>query len=68
MVLYANIKIFGESQQQPNQNKEMKIPESVLLSLFMRDHEKATPLMPPSNGLSGTKCIGVIHPKGPEKI
>ena len=27
-------------REQPNQNKEMTIPESVLLSLFMRDNEK----------------------------
>ena len=27
-------------QEQPNQNKEMKIADSVLLNLFMRDNEK----------------------------
>ena len=50
---------------QPNQNKEMKIADSVLLSLFMRDHESATSLTLPSTGLSGIQCIGVIDPEGP---
>ena len=39
-VLYANIKISGESREQPNQNKEMKTANLFLLSLFMRDNEK----------------------------
>ena len=28
-------------REQPNQNKEMKIADSVLLSQFMRDNEKS---------------------------
>ena len=51
----------------------MKISDSVLLNVFMRDNEKsATSLTPPSIGLTGIqcstlKCIGVIDPEGPEK-
>ena len=34
-------------REQPNQNKEMKIADSVLLSLFMRDNEKVQHLLRP---------------------
>ena len=40
-------------QEQPNQNNEMKIGDSVLFSLFMRVNISATFLTTPSTGLSG---------------
>ena len=39
-------------QEQPNQNKGMKIADSVLFSLFMRDNEKCNI----SHALSGIQC------------
>ena len=40
-------------REKPNQNKEMKIADSVLLSLFMRENEKCKSLTPASTGISG---------------
>ena len=40
-------------REQPNQNKEMKISESVLMSLFMRDNRKYNIFHAPSTSLSG---------------
>ena len=56
----------------------MKVADSVLLSLFMRDNEKCNISHAPSTGLSGIKfserhsilnikCTGVIDLQGPEK-
>ena len=39
------------SREQPNQIKEMKIADSVLMSLFVRDNEKCNI----SHALSGTQ-------------
>ena len=38
------------TREQLNQNKEMKIADSVLLSLLKRDNEKCNSLTPPSTG------------------
>ena len=59
-------------QEQLNQNKEMKIADLILLSLFMRDNEKCNIPHAPYHQLKrhsilNTKCIGVIDPAGPEK-
>ena len=58
-MLINNMKNLGKKsipipREQPNQNKEIKIADSVLLSLFMRNNKKsATSLTPHSTGLSG---------------
>ena len=60
------------SREQPNQNKEMKIADSVLLSVFMRENERCNISHTPSTNLSGIQfsiliTIGVIDPEEPEK-
>ena len=60
-------------REQPNQSKEMKIADPVLLSLFMRDNEKCNISHDPWHGLElysflNIKCIGVIDPEGQPKI
>ena len=52
------------------QNKEMKIADTVLWSLFMRDNEKyhAPYYRLERYSVLKTKCIGVVDPEGPEKI
>ena len=60
-------------RDRPNQNKEMKIADSVLLSLFRRDNEKWNISHAPSTNwlkrysVLNAKCIGEIDPEGPEK-
>ena len=52
-------------REQPNQNKEIKIADTVLLSLFnirLKIMKCATSLMPPSIGLSLGKCLfGIVE-------
>ena len=51
-------------------NKEMKIADSVLLSLFKKGNEKCNISHAPWHRYSilNTNCINVIDPEGPEKI
>ena len=56
-------------REQPNQNKEVKLADSVLLSLF--NNEKCNISHAPSTGLSGIQFSilnGIIDPEGPERF
>ena len=54
-------------REQPNRNKEMKISDSVLLGLFVRDNEKCnTSHQLEWYSILHPKCAGVIDPEGPE--
>ena len=67
------LKNSGKSQSlESNQNKEIKIADSVLLSLFMRGNEKCNISHAPQHRLEwysihNNKCIGDIDAEGPEK-
>ena len=55
------------SRKEPNQNYEMKIADSFLLSLFMTQNEKCSiSLSEAPYSIHNTKSIGVIDPEGPD--
>ena len=66
IILYGKSRSL--SREQPNQNKEMKIADSVSLSLFIRDNEKCNISHAPNIGLSGIQfsMLYVLVPLTPK--